>query len=54
VEGQIQPGVPVSAFCGGRWAGVRIVSKSGAFGGPDLLQQILALDPALVMQNPSG
>lgn len=53
VQGQAHPGVPVSAFRGGRWSGVRIVSKSGAFGGGDLLQQILALDPALVMRNPS-
>ncbi len=47
VIGQIVPGVPVSRFHGGRWDGVTVISKSGAFGGPDFLLQVLALDRSL-------
>lgn len=42
VVGEIMPGVPRSILRGGRWDGVTIVSKSGAFGGPDLLKQLVA------------
>jgi uncharacterized protein YgbK (DUF1537 family) len=42
VVGEIMPGVPRSIMRGGRWDGVAVVSKSGAFGGPDLLQQLVA------------
>ena len=42
VVGEIMPGVPRSIMRGGRWDGVAVVSKSGAFGGPDLLQQLIA------------
>ncbi|WP_420104284.1 four-carbon acid sugar kinase family protein [Bosea sp. (in: a-proteobacteria)] len=42
VVGDIMPGVPRSILRGGRWDGVTIVSKSGAFGGPDLLKQLVA------------
>lgn len=48
VVGQIQPGVPLSILRGGRWDGITIVSKSGAFGGPDLLKQLAANDPAAI------
>jgi uncharacterized protein YgbK (DUF1537 family) len=42
--GQIEPGVPRSIMRGGRFDGVQIVSKSGAFGDRDLLRRLLALD----------
>ena len=34
VQGRIVPGVPRSVMRGGRWDGVTVVSKSGAFGHP--------------------
>lgn len=40
--GEVAPGVPRSILRGGRWDGVTVVSKSGAFGGPDLLNDIFA------------
>lgn len=46
VTGEIMPGVPCSILRGGRWDGITIVSKSGAFGGPDLLKQLAAGNPA--------
>ncbi len=46
VVGEIIPGVPRSILRGGRWDGVTVVSKSGAFGGPDLLKQLVAAAPA--------
>lgn len=42
VTGDIVPGMPRSLMRGGRWDGVTVVSKSGAFGGPDLLRQLVA------------
>lgn len=39
--GSVTPGVPRSVLCGGRWDGVEIVSKSGAFGRPHLLLDLL-------------
>lgn len=42
VGGQIAPGVPWSTMRGGRFDGVRVVSKSGAFGEALLLRQLLA------------
>jgi uncharacterized protein YgbK (DUF1537 family) len=35
--GAIEPGLPVSRFAGGRFDGVPVISKSGGFGGSDLL-----------------
>jgi uncharacterized protein YgbK (DUF1537 family) len=32
VDGEFSPGVPVSRLADGRWDGLRVVSKSGAFG----------------------
>jgi len=46
VIGEISPGVPRSILRGGRWDGLAVVSKSGAFGGPDLLKQLVAGMPA--------
>jgi D-threonate/D-erythronate kinase len=42
VVGQIEPGVPVSILRGGGWDGVPLVSKSGAFGPPDLLARLIS------------
>ena len=39
--GQMRPGVPLSRPGDGAWQNVRIVSKSGAFGEPDLLRRLL-------------
>jgi D-threonate/D-erythronate kinase len=40
VTGALLPGVPRSIVRGGQWDGVTVVSKSGAFGAPDLLRQL--------------
>jgi uncharacterized protein YgbK (DUF1537 family) len=42
VEGRILPGLPRSVLRGGAWDGVTVVSKSGAFGPPGLLRDLLA------------
>lgn len=42
LDGQIEPGVPRSILRGGRYDGVRVVSKSGAFGDPALLRRLLS------------
>jgi len=44
VDGQCLPGVPRSILRGGRYDGVRVISKAGAFGDPALLRRLLALD----------
>jgi uncharacterized protein YgbK (DUF1537 family) len=41
VQGRIVPGLPRSMLCGGPWHGVAVVSKSGAFGPPNLLRDLL-------------
>lgn len=41
VDGAPLPGVPTSILRGGRWDGVRVLSKSGAFGDPGLLRRLL-------------
>ncbi|MCL2428593.1 MAG: hypothetical protein FWD12_05115 [Alphaproteobacteria bacterium] len=41
VQGRIMPGLPRSVLRGGRWNGVTVVSKSGAFGKPNLLHDLL-------------
>jgi len=41
VDGQIAPGIPSSRIRGGAWDGVRVISKSGAFGAPDLLRNLV-------------
>ena len=41
VHGRIVPGLPRSVLRGGRWDGVTIVSKSGAFGHLNLLRDLL-------------
>jgi D-threonate/D-erythronate kinase len=37
VTGELMPGIAVSRLEGGRWPGAAVLSKSGAFGAPDLL-----------------
>ncbi len=41
VLGENSPGVPRSVLLGGRWDGLEMCSKSGAFGQPDLLCRML-------------
>jgi D-threonate/D-erythronate kinase len=41
VTGRIMPGLPRSTIQGGRWDGVEVISKSGAFGPPDLWRKLL-------------
>jgi len=41
VNGHVVPGLPRSSMRGGRWDGVEIVSKSGAFGPPELWRDLL-------------
>ena len=41
VQGRLVPGVPQSVIQGGRWNGVTVVSKSGAFGHTSLLRELI-------------
>ncbi|TQF34295.1 four-carbon acid sugar kinase family protein [Bradyrhizobium sp. UNPA324] len=41
VTGRIVPGLPRSILQGGRWAGVDVISKSGAFGPSELWRDLL-------------
>ncbi len=43
--GLVMPGVPRAVLRGGRWDGVALVSKSGAFGGDMLWHDLLAAQP---------
>ncbi len=47
VIGRLEPGLPKSVIRGGRWAGVDVISKSGAFGPPDLWSKLLRLNGLL-------
>jgi uncharacterized protein YgbK (DUF1537 family) len=42
VRGLLAPGIPVSEFHDGDWAGLTVISKSGAFGAADTLSDIVA------------
>jgi uncharacterized protein YgbK (DUF1537 family) len=42
VLGRSEPGVPKSVIQGGAWAGVDVISKSGAFGPPGLWRNLLS------------
>jgi uncharacterized protein YgbK (DUF1537 family) len=44
VQGRLEPGLPKSVIQGGRWAGVDVLSKSGAFGSADLWSKLLRLN----------
>ena len=41
VQGQLEPGLPKSVIQGGAWNGLEVISKSGAFGPPDLWWKLL-------------
>jgi uncharacterized protein YgbK (DUF1537 family) len=41
VLGRLEPGLPKSVIQGGPWSGVDVISKSGAFGPPDLWSTLL-------------
>jgi uncharacterized protein YgbK (DUF1537 family) len=42
VTGQVEPGVPRSRMVGGRWDGVSVISKSGAFGTREFLRDLMS------------
>ncbi len=42
VTAEFAPGIPRSRLMGGAWDGTEVISKSGAFGAPDLLAEIIA------------
>jgi uncharacterized protein YgbK (DUF1537 family) len=44
VQGEVAPGVPSSILRGGDWDGLRVISKSGAFGAAHLLVSLRARD----------
>jgi D-threonate/D-erythronate kinase len=42
VQGEIEPGIPVSVLKGGKWQGARVISKSGAFGNDGLIGRLIS------------
>lgn len=52
VTGRIVPGLPRSTLQGGRWAGVDVISKSGAFGARDLWRDLLRDNHLLNLGSP--
>jgi uncharacterized protein YgbK (DUF1537 family) len=53
VTGRIVPGLPRSVLQGGRWAGVDIISKSGAFGTTHLWRDLLRDNHLLNLESPT-
>ncbi|MCS3760324.1 four-carbon acid sugar kinase family protein [Bradyrhizobium centrosematis] len=53
VTGRVVPGLPRSILQGGRWAGVEIISKSGAFGPSELWRDLLRDNHLLRMESPT-
>jgi len=53
VTGRIVPGLPRSTLQGGRWAGVDVISKSGAFGAPELWRDLLRDNHLLNLESPT-
>lgn len=53
VTGRIVPGLPRSILQGGRWAGVDVISKSGAFGPSALWRDLLRDNHLLRMESPT-
>ena len=43
LEQEAAPGIPLGRIAGGPWAGLRIISKAGGFGGPDVLVDAVQL-----------
>jgi D-threonate/D-erythronate kinase len=41
VEAEFLPGMPLSRLVGGPWNGLALLSKSGAFGAPDMLETLV-------------
>lgn len=41
IIGRLEPGLPKSVIQDGRWSGIEVISKSGAFGPPDLWFSLL-------------
>jgi uncharacterized protein YgbK (DUF1537 family) len=52
VIGQIEPGVPRSIMRGGRWDGIEVISKSGAFGHKNLWRDLL-VENGLLNREPN-
>ena len=52
VQGRIVPGLPSSVLRGGRWDGVAVISKSGAFGSHELLRDLLKPAAAAAIPQP--
>ncbi|MGX1321995.1 uncharacterized protein YgbK (DUF1537 family) [Bradyrhizobium sp. USDA 377] len=52
VTGRIVPGLPRSILQGGRWSGVDVISKSGAFGPSELWRDLLRDNHLLKMESP--
>ena len=53
VTGRIVPGLPRSVLQGGRWAGVNVISKSGAFGTSELWRDLLRDNHLLNIGSPT-
>ena len=53
VTGRIVPGLPRSTLQGGRWAGVDVISKSGAFGARELWRDLLRDNHLLKLESPT-
>lgn len=53
VKGRIVPGLPRSVLQGGRWAGVDVISKSGAFGPSELWRDLLRGNHLLSKGSPT-
>jgi len=53
VAGRLVPGLPRSLLQGGRWAGVDVISKSGAFGTRELWRDLLQDNDLLSTRNPT-
>jgi len=53
VTGRIVPGLPRSVLQGGRWGGVDVISKSGAFGPSELWRDLLRDNHLLNMESPT-
>jgi uncharacterized protein YgbK (DUF1537 family) len=51
VRGRIMPGLPRSVIQGGRWAGVEVISKSGAFGSSSLWRDLLTENRLIIMER---
>jgi len=53
VAGRLVPGLPRSILQGGRWAGVDVISKSGAFGARELWRDLLHDNQLLSTGDPT-